>query len=122
MRSRSTTALGQAAENHALAFLEKRGLKLLTRNYRWRGGEIDLILDDHGTLVFAEVRFRRSNRFGGALASVDARKQKRLIQCAQHYLVRHREDTPVRFDVVALTATTEGLELEWVRDAFQAEA
>ncbi|WP_022949059.1 YraN family protein [Methylohalobius crimeensis] len=122
MRSRSTTALGQAAENHALAYLEKRGLKLLTRNYRWRGGEIDLILEDRGTLVFAEVRFRRNNRFGGALASVDARKQKRLIQCAQHYLVRHREDAPVRFDVVALTATTGGFELEWVRDAFQAEA
>ncbi len=113
--------LGRKAEDYALAFLAQRGLKLLARNYRSRYGEIDLILQDQSTLVFVEVRCRTSSRFGGALESVDRRKQNRLIQSAKHYLVSHHRDTPIRFDVLALTPTPEGFELEWIRDAFQAD-
>lgn len=112
--------LGRKAEDYALAFLAQRGLKLLARNYRSRYGEIDLILQDQSTLVFVEVRCRTSSRFGGALESVDRRKQNRLIQSAKHYLVSHPSDTPIRFDVLALTPTPAGFELEWIRDAFQA--
>lgn len=115
-------SLGKAAEDYALTCLKQRGLKLLMRNYRSRFGEIDLILLDQGTLVFAEVRCRSSRRFGSALESVDPRKQKRLIQAAKHYLANHRSDTLARFDVLALTPTPEGFELEWIRDAFQVDS
>ncbi len=117
-----SNSLGRAAEDYALGFLEQHGLKLLARNWRCRFGEIDLILEDRGTLVFAEVRCRSSARFGSALESIDRRKQKRLIQSAQHYLACCRSQAPVRFDVLALTPTAQGFQLEWIRDALQADA
>jgi len=113
---------GQAAENLALRFLQARGLSLLERNYRWRGGEIDLIMQDRDSVVFVEVRLRRNQRYGGALASIDQGKQKRLIQGAQHYLIRHRLDSAARFDVMALTPDKGGFIVDWIRDAFQASA
>ncbi len=109
---------GQAAEDYALSYLQNQGLQLVTRNYRWRGGEIDLIMRDEQSLVFVEVRLRRNQRFGGALASVDQRKQQRLIQCAHHYLCHHKLDTATRFDVVALSERN--FHVHWVQDAFQA--
>ena len=68
---------GNAAEDLASAHLERAGLRILTRNYRVRGGEIDCIALDGNTLVFVEVRLRRNTRFGGAAASIDGRKQQR---------------------------------------------
>ena len=106
-------ALGEAlAERH----LVQQGLQIVARNYRCRGGEIDLVAEDRGTLVFVEVRMRTDSRFGGAAASVDHRKQARIILAAQHYLLGKRE-RPCRFDVVLL-ATTSAAKLEWIRDAF----
>jgi putative endonuclease len=90
----SIKATGDSAESLALAWLQARGLVLVQRNDRVargpgaRGGEIDLILRDHdGTLVFAEVRARRSAAQGGAAASVGAAKQRALIYAAQHDLI-----------------------------------
>jgi putative endonuclease len=114
------TDQGQQAEDLALAHLQKQGLKLLARNYRCKGGEIDLIMQDGKTLVFVEVRYRKSARFGGALESVTAIKQARLIHCASHYLARHGLNTPARFDVVALEPGGEMLRVQWIRDAFRA--
>ncbi len=108
-------ASGQAAEAHACAYLESQGLRLLERNYRCRFGEIDLIMQDGEYLVFVEVRLRRSARFGGALLSVNARKQGRLVASAQCYLQGQRHSRAARFDVVALGSDER---LEWVRDAF----
>ncbi|GAB6068528.1 YraN family protein [Methylothermus subterraneus] len=113
-------SLGRAAEDYALAFLERQGLKLVERNWRCRYGEIDLIFQDRATLVFAEVRCRRSARFGGALESVDKHKQTRLIRAANHYLATHAGDAPVRFDVLALTPTCQGFQVEWIKNAFEA--
>ncbi|MCX8048069.1 MAG: YraN family protein [Methylohalobius sp.] len=110
--------LGRQAEEHALFFLKRHGLRLLARNYRSRFGEIDLILLDESVLVFAEVRCRANPRFGGALESITSGKQKRLLQTAQHYLSRHPYDGPIRFDVLALTPTSWGFDLEWIRNAF----
>jgi putative endonuclease len=111
---------GAAHEAAALAMLREAGLALLARNVRCRVGEIDLVLRDGRTTVFCEVRYRRSSAHGGALASVDYRKQARLTRAARWYLARHpalaRE--ACRFDVVAI----EGLapyRVEWLRDAFQ---
>jgi putative endonuclease len=107
---------GRAAEEQAAAFLAAQGLQELQRNYRVRGGEIDLIMRDGEHLVFVEVRYRTRADFGGAAASVTATKQARLALAAQHYLLVQRTDAPCRFDVVALQA---GQPPQWIRDAFQ---
>ena len=91
----------------------------MERNYRCRRGEIDLIMEDHGTIIFVEVRYRKNARYGSALESVDSYKQSRLAACAGHYFSRYDVDKPARFDVVAITPEGESMRIEWVRDAFQ---
>ena len=113
--SRSTS--GAQAERLAAQFLQHQGLKLLQQNYRCRFGEIDLILQDGGTLVFAEVRLRSRGDFGGAAASINAAKQGKLVRAAQHYLATLTHIPPCRFDAVLLQAS-DGSGIEWVKDAF----
>ena len=108
---------GVQAENLAAQFLQHRGLKLLQQNYRCRFGEIDLILQDGDALVFAEVRLRNRNDFGGAAASINAAKQAKLVRAAQHYLARLDHVPPCRFDAVLLQAV-DGSSIEWIKDAF----
>jgi len=111
---------GDAAEDRALAHLEAAGLRLVVRNYRTPGrggGEIDLVMRDRdGTLVFVEVRQRAGGGFGGALASIGAVKQRRIVFAARHYLLRLASAPPCRFDVVGVQAG----EIEWLRAAFEA--
>jgi putative endonuclease len=116
-------AAGDAAEALALEHLRAHGLALVERNYRVargpraRGGEIDLILrEPDGTLVFVEVRARRSAAHGGAAASVGVAKQRALVFAARHYLMRFASPPPCRFDVVAI----DGGRTEWLRGAFAA--
>lgn len=115
-------ARGARAEERALAYLERQGLALVVRNYRCKGGEIDLIMREaDGTLVFVEVRQRASRAFGGAAASVTPAKQRRILLAAEHYLAAQAEPGAAprcRLDVVAL----EPGRLEWIRDAFDAGA
>lgn len=120
---RTTKAIGDEGEALALAHLQRAGLVLVERNYRVargpraRGGEVDLILRDRdGTLVFAEVRARRSSDHGGAAASVGSAKQRRIVLAAQHYLLRWASPPPCRFDVVAI----DGGRVQWLRAAFEA--
>ncbi len=98
--------------------LQRAGLRLMERNYRTPGrggGEIDLIMrEPDGTMVFVEVRARKSNTHGGAAASIGAIKQRRIVFAARHYLMRLRALPPCRFDVVVL----DGQDIEWVRAAF----
>lgn len=112
---------GNKAEDLASAHLERMGLRVLTRNYRVRGGEIDCIALDGSTLVFVEVRLRRNARFGGAAASIDSRKQQRIIHAAHCYLARYPRQAarPCRFDCVLLDGLNAD-QLEWIKDAFQA--
>lgn len=116
-------AIGARAEDRALAYLQAQGLALLQRNYRVargpraRGGEIDLVMRARdGTLVFVEVRARRSLAQGGAGASVTAAKQRSLTLAARHYLQRLDRMPPCRFDVVTL----DGDRIEWLTAAFDA--
>ncbi len=113
--------IGRQAEHHAERYLSQNGLRLLERNYRCRGGEIDLVMSEGQTLVFIEVRYRTHQSFGGAAASVDRRKQQRLIQAAQHYLQRQRSmDEPCRFDVVAIAPGKDGNpSLQWIKNAIE---
>ncbi len=108
---------GQAAEAAAERWLQGHGLRPVARNHRCRRGEIDLVMREGDTLVFVEVRLRRHAGFGGALASVDRRKQQRLLAAAQDYLQRHPWSGPCRFDVLGLDGRGEP---QWVRDAFGA--
>jgi putative endonuclease len=107
---------GARAEQVAAQFLQRQGLKLVETNYSSRFGEIDLILRDGETLVFAEVRQRSRSDFGGAAASIDTRKQHRLILTAQHYLGSLPHIPPCRFDAVLLDAAEN---IEWIKNAFE---
>jgi putative endonuclease len=107
---------GSAGEDDALAHLVQNGLTLVERNFRCKGGEIDLIMLDGATLVFVEVRKRADRRHGGAAASVTAAKQRRLIIAAQIYLHRYKLPPPCRFDVVAI----DGAQMSWLRNAIEA--
>jgi putative endonuclease len=120
---RSTKARGDDAESQALDHLQRHGLVLVQRNYRValgpyaRGAEIDLILRERdGTLVFVEVRSRAGAGHGGALASIGASKQRRIVRAAQHYLLQQAALPPCRFDVVGI----EGGRLQWLKGAFTA--
>lgn len=121
MNGKSRIEQGQLAEQQAAEFLSQQGLELLARNYHCRSGEIDLIMQVHNSLVFVEVRFRRHGNFGGAAASVDRRKQQRLLSAAQHYLQRHNAfNRPCRFDVVAMMPGQDGeMKFEWIKNAFE---
>lgn len=112
---------GDEGEARALQHLRNQGLKLVERNYRVGGGprrpagEIDLILRERdGTLVFVEVRQRRSTAHGGAAATVGSTKQARIVRAAQHYLLRFATPPHCRFDVIAI----DGDELHWLKGAF----
>jgi len=113
---------GLRSEQRALDYLLAAGLTLLTRNYRCRQGEIDLVMTDSNCLVFVEVRYRASNRFADAAGSVDLRKQAKIRRTAQNFLGRHLglTDAPVRFDVVAFDgAEVDQCRLQWTKDAFR---
>ena len=111
---------GKEAETAACRYLERRGMRLVTRNYRSRRGEIDLIMMDRENLVFVEVRYRRRSDFGSGAESVHPGKQKKLIACAYSYLQRHPESArrPGRFDVVSITPDRKGMHIQWIPNAF----
>ncbi len=117
----TTTQQGQAGEDLACRYLEECGLQLVTRNYRCKPGELDLVMRDGEELVFVEVRSRRASRFGTAADSITDSKRRRLLRAAAHYLQRHRLDTPCRFDVIGLTRQGATWQIDWLRDAFSAD-
>lgn len=111
---------GQQIEKQVSKHLQKQGMRFITRNYHCRGGEIDLIMQDQETLVFVEVRYRKSSRFGSALESVNKTKQSRIIHTAEHYLQQSRDNYQAcRFDVVAVSPAETGFHFNWVKNAFQ---
>ncbi|MES2688425.1 MAG: YraN family protein [Pseudomonadota bacterium] len=124
----TTKRLGDAAESLARAHLTRAGLKLVEANYRTPGrggGEVDLIMrTPDGTLVFVEVRQRKSDSHGGAGASIGATKRRRIIFAARHYLMRFASPPPCRFDVVLVEGRPDASEapsIEWLRGAFDTD-
>lgn len=110
---------GRRAEDLACRYLERQGLRLLERNYRCARGEIDLIMQHGESLVFVEVRYRRSNTFGSGAESVDQRKQFRLIETALHYIQkRNAAGRPSRFDVISVSPGTPEDNIDWIPNAF----
>jgi putative endonuclease len=120
VRRDTTTRLGRKAENQALAYLCAQGLTLLERNYRCRGGEIDLVMRQGTTLILVEVRLRSEDQYGGAAGSVGSRKQRRIIRAAHHLLMMRPElgRMRARFDVIAIDGDGANRRLNWIRDAF----
>ena len=106
---------GATAEELAVRFLQGRGIRIVERNYRCRGGEIDIIAREGPTLLFVEVRLRRSGAFGGAAASITPAKRKRLAFAARHYLARLGREPPCRFDAILLDSLAAD-RIEWLRD------
>ena len=112
---------GRTAENLALRYLQQQNLNLLERNFRSRFGEIDLIMQQNNTIIFVEVRARKTAAFMHPVESVDYRKRHRIRKTGQVYMHKtaawNRFD--MRFDVVALTGNaTRGMKIEWIRAAF----
>ena len=114
-------ARGAAAERLAGAWLRRRGLRPLDANYRCRAGEIDLVMRDGDTLVFVEVRYRKSDRFGSGAESVDRAKQHRIVRAASRYLQQHPRwaNDVCRFDVISVSGDEGNPEIEWIRHAFE---
>jgi len=108
-------AAGAAAEALASTFLAQRGLTIVARNWRRRCGELDLVARDGDTLVFVEVRLRRTRGFGGAAASITATKQARMVAAAGLYLARLPRTPPCRFDAILIDAL-DPARIEWLRD------
>ena len=115
-----TGALGDRAEQLAHDFLVDQGLRAVARNFRCRGGEIDLIMLDEQCLTFIEVRYRRSSSFMEPFLTVDHRKQRKIIRTAAMFAARnHRFATlTMRFDVVTLEGEDQPA-IRWIRDAFR---
>lgn len=126
--SAKTTQLGNDAETLAANYLTAKGLKVKTRNYRSRWGEIDLIMTDGDELIFVEVRYRRNSDFGFAAETIDFRKQQRITRTALCYTQENKltNEHAMRFDIISLENRDKQIDLnnakiEWVKNAFDAQ-
>jgi putative endonuclease len=113
-------ALGRAAEAAAARYLERCGYRILTANFRARGGELDLVAMDGTALAIVEVRYRTSDRFGGAAASITAGKRSHIIRAARALLATNPPlaKLPARFDVVEVSGPADSLDCHLIRGAF----
>jgi putative endonuclease len=115
--------LGESGENLAVSELESRGYAVLARRYRTRYGEIDVIADDAGVLVFVEVRRKSAEGYGPAVESITPAKRRRVVRMAVEFLARHDlyDKCAVRFDVVAIDDQPDGeVRISVIRAAFDA--
>ena len=124
---KTTREQGEYTENLACQYLENKGFKLIEKNFNCRLGEIDLIMKDKDSLVFVEVRYRRSNNFGSGAESITISKQSKLIKTASLYLQQHAKlnQYPARFDIVSISGFIEtdninNIDFDWIENAFGA--
>jgi putative endonuclease len=106
---------GESAEEQAHRFLVAKGLEPVCRNFRCKQGELDLIMTDRQTLVIVEVRFRKTDKYGSAAESITRAKQSRIIAATHIYLTSQKTDSPIRFDVVAISGNGN---IDWIQNAF----
>ena len=111
---------GEKSENLAVWYLKKNGYKILEQNYRNRMGEIDIIAKEKKTLVFVEVKSRRSIRYGSPKWAVTPKIQRKISMVALYYLkTTQQTDAKARFDVVAITSNRDEPQIEIVKNAFE---
>jgi putative endonuclease len=120
---RRSARLGREGERIAASHLERRGLRILERGFRTRTGEIDLVAEEAGVLVFVEVKARSGLGCGRPAEAVDARKRGRILRAARLWLARHgSSEAPCRFDVVeVLSGDGSPARVHHIPDAFQAD-
>ncbi|MCF6193292.1 MAG: YraN family protein [Kangiellaceae bacterium] len=116
----SKREFGDKLEDFAAKQLTIEGLKIISHNYLCKMGEVDIIAKEKNDLVFIEVRYRKSEQYGGSLASVDQKKQRRISMAASHYLQKHNLTNKLacRFDVFAVTGIINHFEYQWIKAAF----
>jgi putative endonuclease len=112
---------GRVGEEAAAAWLSRHGFRLVERNHRNHGGEIDLVAWEGDTLCFIEVKARADVRHGPAAAAVGWDKRRRLARAASLYLALHRLEPACRFDVLSVEQAEDGWQVTLLRDAFRAE-
>jgi putative endonuclease len=119
-RRQNNRESGARWEKIAESFLSRQGLKLLTRNFSSRFGEIDLIMEDQGTVVFIEVKYRQSNSHGSGADAVTFHKQGRISRTASWYLSKYpnRAEQPCRFDVLSINSHNKDQGINWIKGAF----
>jgi putative endonuclease len=110
---------GRNGEAFARRWLEARGLRHVCSNFRCRSGELDLVMRERDCLVIVEVRYRRSDSYGGALPSITAAKLQRIAKAIQHLLCQHQQlrELPLRFDVIALAGPLDKPVVTWCKRA-----
>ncbi|MGI6664077.1 MAG: YraN family protein [Christensenellaceae bacterium] len=110
--------LGKKGEQLAAAYLQERGMILLRENYQIRGGEIDLIMQDGETLVFVEVKTRRSQAFGRGVEAIHAKKMQAMRRTAEQYIYENAlQEMPMRFDVIEIFLKKETTEIQYIKNA-----
>jgi putative endonuclease len=111
---------GARWEKTAESFLRKHGLKLLQRNFTSRFGEIDLVMEDEDTVVFVEVKYRKSSQHGSGADAVTFHKQGRISRTAAWYLAKnpHRAEQVCRFDVISIDPQKGDQGIDWIENAF----
>lgn len=116
MNRENKRAVGSKFEEIAAEYLTEKGLTVIEKNYHGRHGEIDLIARDEGYLVFVEVKYRKNDSMGDPAEAVGYYKQQHIRATARYYLHQNRygEDTPCRFDIVAIL----GDNIRWMKNAF----
>lgn len=105
---------GKEAELQALNYLIQQGLTLVDKNVRYSFGELDLVMRQGDAWIFIEVKYRSSNKFGGAISALSHKQIKRLQKSANHYLQLHRINAPCRFDLIAIDKT----QIRWLKNIF----
>ena len=111
---------GATGENLAVWYLKQNGYKIIEQNYRNRIGEIDIIAREKKTIVFVEVKSRRSIRYGSPKWAVTPKKQRKISMVALYYLKTTQQlDAKARFDVVAITSNRDEPQIEIVKNAFE---
>ncbi len=113
-----TTEIGKRAESLAVQFLKGKNWQIIAQNYRHRQTEIDIIAQEQNTIVFVEVKYRKSSAFGHPEEAVNIQKQNRIITCATHFILHNNIENDIRFDIVAILKTSTKYEIEHFEDAF----
>ena len=118
--SRARQVFGRDGERLAERYLQQKGYKVVERNYRCRGGEVDLIALDRKVIVFVEVKTRSDHRFGNPLEAVENRKQKKMIQAAEFFLSEKKlHNREARFDVIGISWLGQQPAVEHIENAFE---
>jgi putative endonuclease len=122
IKIKQTNQIGKRAENIAADHLAKHNVKLTSRNFHCRFGEIDLIGLEQEILLFIEVRYRKNEHYLAAVETIDQHKCKKIVITSEYYLNKHKKYQSYfcRYDVITLTGELEKPVIEWIKNAFQA--